>query len=103
MGSPNSPSAPDAGTVEAIRAKLLNGLAPIGRSPRPTGKTRERSGRLAGRGTGSDVDQLDRPELMLDLGAELSTVCQEFGISLPRPNQPLIPDSPHVAAQRPAG
>jgi hypothetical protein len=73
-------------SFDAIRAKLLYG---IGTHRHISETYRQMSRKIREATPHIEEDrmamslQLNRPELMLDLGAELSTVCREFGIRVP--------------------
>ena len=73
-------------SFEAIRAKLLYG---IGTHRQISETYRQATARRAREAPPYDDHRqamalnLNRPELMLDLGAEISTVCREYGIRVP--------------------
>jgi transposase len=73
-------------SFEAIRAKLLYG---IGTHRQISEIYRQATARRAQEAPPYDDHRqamalnLNRPELMLDLGAEISTICREYGIRVP--------------------
>jgi transposase len=73
-------------SYEAIRAKLLYGIGTHRQIPETYRQAAYRRIRVAPHFEDHRQAmslQLNRPELMLDLGAELSTVCRDFGMRVP--------------------